>query len=112
MTRQALHAAGLRLQHPRTGDSVHFQAPLPPDMRLLGAALGLLDSSGAPRSDGCVVSGTQALVAALGGGEGPPVWLDYALGSCVPICYRDDPMAAPADAQLSDASEEEDEEDE
>jgi|APGre2960657444_1045066.scaffolds.fasta_scaffold02798_4 hypothetical protein len=79
-------------------------------MRLLGAALGLLDGSGAPRSDGCVVSDTQALVAALGGGGEAPAWLDFARGTCVPVCYRDDPMAAPADAQLSGASEDEDEE--
>jgi 23S rRNA pseudouridine1911/1915/1917 synthase len=38
MDRQALHAAGLTLRHPRTGEVLHFEAPLPEDMvRLLTA---------------------------------------------------------------------------
>jgi 23S rRNA pseudouridine1911/1915/1917 synthase len=35
--RQFLHAAELRFTHPRTGEPMHFHAPLPPD--LAGAAL-------------------------------------------------------------------------
>jgi 23S rRNA pseudouridine1911/1915/1917 synthase len=30
--RQALHAAELKFQHPRTGQEMHLRAPLPPDM--------------------------------------------------------------------------------
>lgn len=46
MKRQALHAARLGLQHPRSGDSMHFEAPLPVDMaaawqRVAGPPLGL-----------------------------------------------------------------------
>jgi 23S rRNA-/tRNA-specific pseudouridylate synthase len=38
MDRQALHAAGLRFRHPRFGQPVSFDLPLPPDMqRCLGA---------------------------------------------------------------------------
>ena len=32
MDRQALHAAGLRFRHPRTGADLRFDLPLPPDM--------------------------------------------------------------------------------
>jgi 23S rRNA pseudouridine1911/1915/1917 synthase len=39
MRRQALHAAQLRLAHPRTGRELHWEAPLPPDMAALIAAL-------------------------------------------------------------------------
>ncbi|HKE44379.1 MAG TPA: 23S rRNA pseudouridine(1911/1915/1917) synthase RluD [Steroidobacteraceae bacterium] len=37
--RQALHAARLRLTHPRSGQSAEWQAPLPEDMRQLLAVL-------------------------------------------------------------------------
>jgi 23S rRNA pseudouridine1911/1915/1917 synthase len=37
--RQALHAEKLALIHPQTGDTVHWQAPLPSDMRQLIAEL-------------------------------------------------------------------------
>jgi 23S rRNA pseudouridine1911/1915/1917 synthase len=37
--RQALHAAALTLRHPRTGKTMHFDAPLPEDMARLVAAL-------------------------------------------------------------------------
>ncbi|QDH13707.1 RluA family pseudouridine synthase [Formicincola oecophyllae] len=37
--RQALHAASLGFRHPRTGEMMHFTAPLPPDMEKLLAAL-------------------------------------------------------------------------
>jgi len=37
--RQALHAAELRLQHPVTGDALHFQSPLPADLQSLLQAL-------------------------------------------------------------------------
>jgi 23S rRNA pseudouridine1911/1915/1917 synthase len=37
--RQALHAAQLRLQHPVTGEMLSWEAPLPPDMQVLIAAL-------------------------------------------------------------------------
>lgn len=32
MTRQALHAVELEFQHPATGETMHFEAPLPADM--------------------------------------------------------------------------------
>ncbi len=35
MDRQALHAAGLRFRHPRTGADLRFDLPLPPDMAAL-----------------------------------------------------------------------------
>lgn len=41
LTRQALHAAKLAFVHPVTGESLSFQAPLPPDMRAALAAWGL-----------------------------------------------------------------------
>jgi 23S rRNA pseudouridine1911/1915/1917 synthase len=37
--RQALHAASLGFKHPRSGDFISFQAPLPPDMQALLAAV-------------------------------------------------------------------------
>jgi 23S rRNA pseudouridine1911/1915/1917 synthase len=37
--RQALHAAKLSLDHPRTGEPLTFQAPLPEDMAELLAVL-------------------------------------------------------------------------
>jgi 23S rRNA pseudouridine1911/1915/1917 synthase len=37
--RQALHAARLALRHPLTGRAVQWEAPLPPDMQQLLAAL-------------------------------------------------------------------------
>ncbi len=39
--RQALHAARLGFTHPRTGEQMLFDAPMPEDMLALGAALGL-----------------------------------------------------------------------
>lgn len=33
LARQALHARRLKLRHPETGESVEFEAPLPPDMQ-------------------------------------------------------------------------------
>ncbi len=35
MSRQALHAADVSFVHPVTGDALHFEAPLPPDMENL-----------------------------------------------------------------------------
>jgi 23S rRNA pseudouridine1911/1915/1917 synthase len=37
--RQALHAARLGFEHPVTGDTLNFEAPLPEDMQELLAAL-------------------------------------------------------------------------
>jgi 23S rRNA pseudouridine1911/1915/1917 synthase len=37
--RQALHAYLLVLEHPRTGELLHWEAPLPEDLRLLEDAL-------------------------------------------------------------------------
>jgi len=37
--RQALHAYLLQFEHPRTGEVMHFEAPLPDDMEELAAAL-------------------------------------------------------------------------
>jgi len=37
--RQALHAARLGFAHPRTGEAMHFERPMPPDMLALVAAL-------------------------------------------------------------------------
>jgi 23S rRNA pseudouridine1911/1915/1917 synthase len=37
--RQALHAWLLALEHPRTGELLHWEAALPEDLRLLQAAL-------------------------------------------------------------------------
>jgi 23S rRNA pseudouridine1911/1915/1917 synthase len=37
--RQALHAYLLVLQHPRTGELLHWEAPLPEDLLLLQSAL-------------------------------------------------------------------------
>jgi len=46
--RQALHAASLGFQHPRTGEMLRFETPLPADMAELVATLeaGLLDAHG------------------------------------------------------------------
>ncbi len=44
--RQALHAASLGFQHPRTGEAMHFASPLPPDMAALLAALGRVVEAG------------------------------------------------------------------
>ena len=38
-SRQALHAAVLGFDHPVTGEAMRFEAPLPPDMVALIAAL-------------------------------------------------------------------------
>jgi 23S rRNA pseudouridine1911/1915/1917 synthase len=40
MARQALHAAGITFPHPRTGEPVTVQAPLPADMRAYVARIG------------------------------------------------------------------------
>ncbi len=40
LQRQALHAAELGFDHPRTGKALHFTSPLPPDMAVLLKALG------------------------------------------------------------------------
>jgi 23S rRNA pseudouridine1911/1915/1917 synthase len=37
--RQALHASVLGFAHPRTGDTLHFESPLPPDLQALVGAL-------------------------------------------------------------------------
>ena len=37
--RQALHAWLLALEHPRSGEFLHWEAPLPEDLRLLQSAL-------------------------------------------------------------------------
>lgn len=39
--RQALHAARLGFTHPRTGEQMAFEAPMPEDMLALGESLGL-----------------------------------------------------------------------
>ena len=38
-TRQALHARALAFDHPRTGERLHVEAPLPPDLEVLRAVL-------------------------------------------------------------------------
>lgn len=38
-TRQALHAYMLQFEHPRTGEVMRFESPLPDDMEELAAAL-------------------------------------------------------------------------
>jgi 23S rRNA pseudouridine1911/1915/1917 synthase len=43
ITRQALHAARLRVQHPTTQASLEWTAPLPHDLQAAARALGLLD---------------------------------------------------------------------
>ncbi len=109
MTRQALHAAGLSLAHPRTRAPLRYEAPLPADMRALGAALGLLDDAGVVRQDSAVLrGGDDALAAALGGAAAAS--LDFEAGTCVPINYRDDPLVTTTVAVFSSAASEEDEE--
>jgi 23S rRNA pseudouridine1911/1915/1917 synthase len=39
LTRPALHAASLGFVHPRSGEPLHFEAPLPDDLARLEAAL-------------------------------------------------------------------------
>jgi 23S rRNA pseudouridine1911/1915/1917 synthase len=39
LARPFLHAAGLKLRHPETGQSMRFESPLPPDLRAVLAAL-------------------------------------------------------------------------
>ena len=39
MERQALHASRLTFPHPRTGESMTFEAEMPEDMRMLLGAL-------------------------------------------------------------------------
>ncbi|GLQ56721.1 RluA family pseudouridine synthase [Devosia nitrariae] len=41
--RQALHAAELGFEHPRTGKEMFFQSPLPPDLQMLDDALHAYD---------------------------------------------------------------------
>lgn len=43
--RQALHAAELGFEHPVTGDEMFFEAPLPPDLEALEAALEDFDKA-------------------------------------------------------------------
>ena len=92
MTRQALHAASLSLRHPVSGQQLFFEAPLPEDMKHLGKCLGLLDESGAVKTDGSVLTsrgdGAADLAAALGGAL--QASLVFESGNCVPIQYRDD----------------------
>ncbi|MEA4968925.1 MAG: RluA family pseudouridine synthase [Candidatus Pelethousia sp.] len=42
IARPALHASGLSITHPLTGERLRFEAPLPPDMAALARARGLL----------------------------------------------------------------------
>lgn len=42
--RQALHATRLGFTHPRTGEALLFEAPMPEDMQALGRALGMTSS--------------------------------------------------------------------
>lgn len=42
ISRPALHASGLSITHPLTGERLRFEAPLPPDMAALARACGLL----------------------------------------------------------------------
>jgi 23S rRNA pseudouridine1911/1915/1917 synthase len=44
--RQALHAAELGFEHPRSGKILHFQSAMPSDMALLAAALDLTPRAG------------------------------------------------------------------
>ena len=45
MTRQALHARALSFRHPRTGEAMRFESPLPADMTALIAALWKIDAA-------------------------------------------------------------------
>jgi 23S rRNA pseudouridine1911/1915/1917 synthase len=47
--RQALHAAVLGFDHPRTGRAIRFESAVPPDLAALAAALGLEAGTGRPR---------------------------------------------------------------
>jgi 23S rRNA pseudouridine1911/1915/1917 synthase len=47
--RQALHAAVLGFEHPRTGRAMRFESAVPPDLAALAAALGLEAGAGQPR---------------------------------------------------------------
>jgi 23S rRNA pseudouridine1911/1915/1917 synthase len=47
IARQALHAAALELEHPRTGKAMRWSAPLPADMKKLLAALRRESADGA-----------------------------------------------------------------
>ena len=44
LQRQALHAWRLGFRHPQSGEPMHFESPLPPDLRRVEAALASLDS--------------------------------------------------------------------
>ena len=106
--RQALHAAALTVRSPTSGCDVTFSAPLPEDMRSLGAALGLLcdadadaDADGAGAAEGAL-AGREALAAVLGDGAaagdepsvGGVLCLDWTKGNTVPLVYRDEPGEA------------------
>ena len=75
-----------------SGQQLFFEAPLPEDMKHLGKCLGLLDESGAVKTDGSVLTsrgdGAADLAAALGGAL--QASLVFESGNCVPIQYRDD----------------------
>ncbi len=43
--RQALHAAVLGFEHPRTGETLSFSSPLPPELEWLEATLGQVDGA-------------------------------------------------------------------
>jgi 23S rRNA pseudouridine1911/1915/1917 synthase len=45
LERQALHAAELGFEHPQTGEEMRFEAPLPPDLAALEAALEPFDKA-------------------------------------------------------------------
>ena len=47
--RQALHAAELGFEHPTTGEEMFFEAPLPPDLAALDAALRAVTTGPSPR---------------------------------------------------------------
>lgn len=44
LSRLALHAASLSLPHPSTGEALHFEAPLPPDLQSTLAGLAAISS--------------------------------------------------------------------
>jgi 23S rRNA pseudouridine1911/1915/1917 synthase len=45
LERPALHAERLGFEHPRTGERLHFEAPLPEDLALALARLGSLEAT-------------------------------------------------------------------
>lgn len=46
ISRQALHAVSVAFNHPISGEEMHFEAPVPEDMKLLLQKIRLLDQSG------------------------------------------------------------------